>query len=575
MSYQDQNPYVRRGGSTGAIAAPVPAMAGGYQPHAGSHAAGGTRFAQGSRPNPQTGTRVYGGSHAQGGQRFRTEVQAPRAYGHAEADAKPHRHGRVVAIALGSVAGVLLVAYVGGVAVFSNVFYPHTSIAGVDVSLMTGDSAASRVDSSLSNYKLTVTGSDFSFTYKPDSASTVLDSSGRAKALLALNQPFAWPVRLVEALTGSGNAASEGTVSAALPASFDEKAFDEQISQAVDAYNKDKTGTFDNASAFDEKTGQFSGAKALSNVKIDKDKVTAAAKTALASLSTSIDLDASYFAPIANGASDEKVQAACDAANKLIAHKVTLTMGGANVMTIDAATLAKYVVFGDDLTPTLDTNAMTEWLRQYTADNLDTVGTQRTYTRANGNKTITISGGTYGWNVDSAALATQVRDAVTGSGDATTIEVPTKSAGATFEKRGAKDWGAYVDVDLTEQHAYYYDETGALKWESGVISGNPTEGNDTPMGVYTMLVPERNITLIGKSDPVTGEPIYKTPVSYWMPFVGSAVGLHDASWQADASFSNNQAFKSVGSHGCVNLPPQKAAELYGMVKQGICVIVHQ
>ena len=54
-----------------------------------------------------------------------------------------------------------------------------------------------------------------------------------------------------------------------------------------------------------------------------------------------------------------------------------------------------------------------------------------------------------------------------------------------------------------------------------------------------------------------------------MPFVGGAIGL-----QATSSFSNPAAYKSVGSHGCVNLPPQKAAELYGLVKEGICVIVH-
>lgn len=59
-----------------------------------------------------------------------------------------------------------------------------------------------------------------------------------------------------------------------------------------------------------------------------------------------------------------------------------------------------------------------------------------------------------------------------------------------------------------------------------------------------------------------------------MPFIGGAVGLHDADWQSSASFSNPNAYTYVGSHGCVNLPPDKAGELYNLVKQGICVIVH-
>ncbi|EGX67639.1 hypothetical protein HMPREF9452_00323 [Collinsella tanakaei YIT 12063] len=52
------------------------------------------------------------------------------------------------------------------------------------------------------------------------------------------------------------------------------------------------------------------------------------------------------------------------------------------------------------------------------------------------------------------------------------------------------------------------------------------------------------------------------------------MGLHDADWQSSASFSNPNAYTYVGSHGCVNLPPDKAGELYNLVKQGICVIVH-
>lgn len=59
-----------------------------------------------------------------------------------------------------------------------------------------------------------------------------------------------------------------------------------------------------------------------------------------------------------------------------------------------------------------------------------------------------------------------------------------------------------------------------------------------------------------------------------MPFIGSAVGLHDASWQSEASFNDRNAFRSVGSHGCVNLPPAKAQELFEMVSVGVCVVVH-
>lgn len=488
---------------------------------------------------------------------------------------RPHR-GRAALIALASVAGVAAIAYAGGVFAFSNVLYPNTVIAGVDVSLMSRDSAASRIESSATSYKLTLAGSDFSFEYKPEDTASLVDAPGRVDQVLQANTPLAWPQRLISALSATtaskkSQLALDAETDAQLPSTFDESAFDAQLSQAIDAYNKDRSGTFDTKSAYDESQAAFTLDKALSNVRIDKQRVTDVAKRALASLVTNVELDSSYFDDIVPGATTEQIQAAVDTANNMVNRTITLTMGGATVGSLTREQFSQWISF-DGTTPKMDTEAMTSYLRQLTIDQLDTVGTERSYTRADG-KQVTVSGGTYGWEVSSKELATKVSDALSKGQDAT-IEVPTTSAGATYTKRGERDWGAYVDVDLTEQHARYYDASGNLAWESGVITGNPNKGNDTPTGIYRMNSPARNITLVGKTDPATGQPIYRTPVDYWMPFVGGAIGFHDASWQKTANFSNPAAYQSVGSHGCVNLPPEKAAELYGLVKQGICVVVH-
>ena len=93
--------------------------------------------------------------------------------------------------------------------------------------------------------------------------------------------------------------------------------------------------------------------------------------------------------------------------------------------------------------------------------------------------------------------------------------------------------------------------------------------------MYSLRTNNGASKLIGKKDPETGKPEYETPVSYWMPFVGNAIGLHDASWQSAASFSDPSAYTRVGSHGCVNLPPDKAQQLHDIIHVGDCVIVHQ
>jgi lipoprotein-anchoring transpeptidase ErfK/SrfK len=56
-----------------------------------------------------------------------------------------------------------------------------------------------------------------------------------------------------------------------------------------------------------------------------------------------------------------------------------------------------------------------------------------------------------------------------------------------------------------------------------------------------------------------------------MPFVGNAVGLHDANWRSNFGGS---IYAYAGSHGCVNLPPEEAAELFSLINVGDTVYVH-
>ena len=80
-----------------------------------------------------------------------------------------------------------------------------------------------------------------------------------------------------------------------------------------------------------------------------------------------------------------------------------------------------------------------------------------------------------------------------------------------------------------------------------------------------------NATLIGDTDPSTGQPSYRTPVDYWMRITWEGVGFHDAKWQP--AFGG-ELYRAVGSHGCVNMPVDKAAALYDLIQEGVPVIIH-
>ena len=125
----------------------------------------------------------------------------------------------------------------------------------------------------------------------------------------------------------------------------------------------------------------------------------------------------------------------------------------------------------------------------------------------------------------------------------------------------------FLEVDLGLQHVYYY-EGGNLVWESPTVTGMLSDDRATPAGVFFLNGKETNRTLRGKI--VNGKPEYEAHVDYWMPFNGN-IGLHDASWRG--KFGGN-IYVRGGSHGCINLPKNKARELFQRIQKGCPVVVH-
>ena len=543
------------------------------------------------RVNPMASDRTRTIPSVSGPSQQRT--QAPRPASHAKSTQgrtgsgnhrsdppqKKKGKGKVVSAV---VAGVLVAGYAAGAIAFGMVTYPNTAIAGVDVSLKSADAAATEVDSAWKNYSLEVKGDDFSWTYQPKTQKSIVNGQSAVKEIIADQNSLAWPVELFKSLTGAKktSATADGIDLKAdldtslLSDAFDKEAFESELGAAVDEYNQNRTGTFDTASAYDSDQGKFTVAKARANEKLNKDNVIKFAEIELTRLSEQADLTqlgTDAFEQLSGGITDDQIQTACDAANDLLGVNVTLKLNGNEAGKVDGSTVVQWISFDDALKPSLNTDAVTSWASDL-ANSFNTVGTTRWYTRPDGKECVA-EGGSYGWSVDVDSTVKAIEDAVSNkqTGD---IELSYKTKGDKFTKKGEPDWSAYIDVDLGEQHAYYYDADGNLLWDSGFISGNSNKGNGTPTGIYCINSNNGGSTLIGKKDPTTGEPSYKTPVDYWMPFIGNSIGFHDASWQATANFSNPQAYLTVGSHGCINLPPAKAKELSGMIKTGLCVVVH-
>lgn len=130
----------------------------------------------------------------------------------------------------------------------------------------------------------------------------------------------------------------------------------------------------------------------------------------------------------------------------------------------------------------------------------------------------------------------------------------------TYQDKSAIDT-TYVEVDMTMQKMMFFSE-GEKVFETDVVTGCTAQGMGTPELVCFVYGKSRNAILKGKN--------YRSFVNYWVPVYGG-IGLHDATWRD--KFGGEIYIKS-GSHGCINTPLERMAELYDMLEIGMPVVIH-
>ncbi len=465
-------------------------------------------------------------------------------------------------VIIGVVAAVvaLILVYVGVGVFFTNHFYPGTALAGHDLSLKSASEVQAIIDNEVSEYSLSVTGDGVDFEITSAEAGASLDSKALVDDLLSENNPALWPAGLVGGhdLTKNLAFSSAGNGLADI------------IRTHIDEFNETATSSVNATIAYDEDSQQFEIVPEVYGTTVDVDAVIELASNAFASMQESVVLGDDELVKPEVLQDSELVVNACNTANKMLGTNITFTVAGTAAATLDAAAIAPWVYVAEDYSVALDDNGIIAWA-DTTAGSVNTYGTTRTFTTPGG-ATSTVSGGVYGWIVDKEALVNAVKEYVQNS-TVGTYEMPMSQTAGAFNGVGQADWGArWVDVNLSTQHATFYDGDSVI-WESDFVSGKPDPEHATPTGVYVLNGKQSPSTLIGTVEASTGEPEYETEVQYWMPFVGNAVGFHDASWQS--AFGGTRYADGYGSHGCINLPSGAASSLYGIIAQGDVVVVHQ
>ncbi len=492
------------------------------------------------------------------------ERRAARA-AQAEAEgARRARRARAVAIGCGALA--LLVAYAIGCASHTGRFWPNTTIGSVDVSGMTADEARLAMQRLSVERTVAVEGPGVSFTLTSSNAGLSLNVDAAVSEALSRVAPWQWPLQ----------ALLRHDETRVLSTSYDTEKLRSAVAAALEPYNATAADPVDASVYYDEASAGFKVDPGSQGTKYDVDRVVSTIVAAVGAEQDTASIGEAERVPQAATADDPLLASACAQANSFLECSLRLAVDGTDVAAVNGAVVKDWVYFPGDGTAAVDESLVAAWVDGL-EEALDTVGATRTYTRKGDartpeDKVVTVTGGTYGWVSDGAALERLVVDAVT-AGYVGRQEVPFSQTAERYNPGGA-DWGdRYVDVDLTEQHARFYDERGEVVMECDIISGSTAyEGRATPEGVYYITNKLMNQTLVGLDDPQTGEPLYETPVTYWMPFIRNIVGLHDAWWQDE--FGGTLYQTDAGSHGCINLPVAVAEWAYSYLELGDVVITH-
>lgn len=475
---------------------------------------------------------------------------------------KPKRKRKyiLIAVLLILVATLAVVAYLyyRGVVYYQTHFFPNTNINGIDCSDMETMPIIEALEHRIDGYALAVVGRD----YRTGEGDTVLGviapediqlnyvgTREAVESLLEQQDELMW----IEAyLDGSYVYTLEQDMT------FDEGLLDSTV-KSWDACKRNNMQAPEDAyiSDYSEELGGYEIIPETIGTKFDVEETISYIVEAVNGQEASIDLEElGCYQDASVKKDDKKLNLAVDNANKWLGTNIVYDWNGTKVV-LDNETLKDWVSIEEDKA-ILDEEAIGTFVKEQAAA-YDTYGRKKNFMTTYGYE-ISLPSRNYGWKTDVEGETEELTKLIY---QGSSIEKePVYSIRA--RQKGVNDIGnSYIEADLNSQHLYLYQD-GVIVLETDFVSGTMISSFDcvTPEGVFGLLYKSTDAVLIGET--------YRTPVKYWMPFYGN-YGLHDANWRG--AFGG-EIFITNGSHGCINLPPSMAGQIYQYVSEGFPVICY-
>lgn len=447
----------------------------------------------------------------------------------------------------GIIIGILMIVYIGFSVFFINNYYIGTIINGENYSFMSPKWAKTKLIEEIADYKLEITGRNGQKdVIDGDSIGLEHLFDNTLEEVSKKQNGWGWIVGLFQ----------EQNYELPKMVTFDEAALEEKIQNLVFFERENKAAPKDAyIKKYSNDSGKYELVEEDRGSTLIKDITNSAIKEAVKKLDEAFNLE--------EGDCYEKPELTKD--NKDLVHVYnTLNKYVGAAITYDFIVTTE-IVSGEQISEWLTFNSREvtideEKVREFVnalAKEHDTYGRTKKFTTTDARELELPSA--YGYKTDRAAETAQLIEEIK-KGENITREPIYNYRGYIRDENG--DIGNnYVEIDLGAQHLYVYQE-GKVVEETDFVSGNLAKGNSTPAGVFGLTYKERDSILRGET--------YESHVKYWMPFNGN-VGMHDASWRKQFG---GDIYLSQGSHGCVNLPGDKAENIYGMLEKGMPIICY-
>ena len=475
----------------------------------------------------------------------------------ADGQAQGPRKGKAFGIAVGAALAALAVSYALGVYHYQTHFLPGVTVGGVEASELTIAQVAQQVEDNINSFTTHVTGDGMDFTVTAEDAALTVNGKALAEDAHHETNPFAWPLKLWSH--------DEITVDAGV--TYDPTKLHDHLVQVIEEFNQTAEAPTNATAVYDSEQGSYVLQPSALGTMVDAEAASEVIAKSVAALKPTATLTEDQLQRAQILDDNEGLLAAIDQANSIAALSVPLTLDGQTLITVGPDLITGWINItqdGETTSVSVDEDAIREW----SYANLNSIVNGENETRV--------------WEVNSWDVASELAPRLQNA-DGSAMEIPTITISTRpAESEGHESRGRHIDVNLSTQYARLYDSDGrTVLWRSYFVSGNESMGHSTPTGDYEINNMERDVVLTGLNDGVVleegeepkPEDYYNSHVAYWMCWLGTEYGFHDATWRSDEEFGGD-TYQWNGSHGCINLPYDSAAELYSLIHVGDKVHIH-